>query len=124
MKGTTQTTQMNTDFDEMRNNMYKFELKNYDDSIKLNKKFRIFQASMTLFSLFFLIFNIMNNTYEWSFYVWVFNFVFNGAMYFRSNKIITEHKSKRLELLKTYDEKEWLREIRLKKFTRITKHFY
>jgi len=112
-------------YNDMITNFKKFELRTLKQSIKRNKSFYRFHLLMIISSLIFLILNIYHGFYNFSFYIWIFNLLWNSYFYYYHSKKIIIDENSYLKLLKEYNPDIYKQKMRKKELKKLTKlRFY
>ena len=119
---------INQSYNNLTTQLNNIELLSIKRMIKSRKKFLTLNLLLVFASIFFLIINISHNTYGTSFYIWIFNFVWNLFFTFYHILHINKENKKYLSLLKSYKPdvyKQKMRKKILKKISRWKlKHLY
>ena len=92
----------------------KYSLNN--EMIKHYKKSLIIHSILILIAIFFLIFM----SFSVAFYIWVLNLIHNTYMFIKHYKLFEKERLSTIELDKEYYPERCLRNLRIKKFKKLT----
>jgi len=106
---------------DMIEHLKEMELLTYKQLIKSRKKLNIFHSSLVIISVFFLIFDIYFGFFNFGFYVWIFNLIWNSYFYYYNISKNNKDNKKYLLLLKEYKPDVYKQKMRKKQLKKVTK---